>query len=198
MQAAEFGQWIGREPTPVTRGTEYVHADATVERLYLEFGARLIGLARTLTLDVQAGDDLVQDVFTHLLAVCRKRPGYVQEPAWPLLRTMLLRRAAQRRRAVVREVNRLARLRQVPIPSVWDDVDRDLAGALRSLPMRMRTCVVLHYLEDLSTADVAQAMGIERGTVTAQLAVARKQLRRFFDESHTDTSRAKKEAVGHG
>lgn len=50
-------------------------------------------------------------------------------------------------------------------------VDRAvLADALRSLPIRQRTAVVLRYYEDLSEADAARAMGCSIGTVKSTTA----------------------------
>jgi len=45
-----------------------------------------------------------------------------------------------------------------------------LAAALRALPTRQRTAVVLRYYEDLSEADSARAMGCSVGTVKSTTA----------------------------
>jgi RNA polymerase sigma-70 factor, ECF subfamily len=55
--------------------------------------------------------------------------------------------------------------------------DRDLADALAGLPASQRLAVVLHYLLDLSVADVAAELGISEGTVKANLHRARSSLR---------------------
>jgi RNA polymerase sigma factor (sigma-70 family) len=161
-----------------------------VERLYATHAARLVGLARTLTGSLDSGDDLVQDVFVRIFEACKRDPGYVREPAWPLLRVTLVRLAAQRRRSIGRELRRLARVYERPTERTWD-TDVDVMSALLTLPPRMRACVVLRYMEDLPVADVAGVMGTEVGTVAAQIQEARRRLRRrlsFGEASATLTS----------
>ncbi len=82
-----------------------------------------------------------------LLKACRSNPGYVRGEAWPLLRTMLVRLAADRRRTAGRELRRLAGAYERPSPGIWE-TDLEVVEALLSLPPRMRACVVLHYGED--------------------------------------------------
>jgi DNA-directed RNA polymerase specialized sigma24 family protein len=53
-------------------------------------------------------------------------------------------------------------------PEVWD--------ALRSLPRRERTAVALRYVADLSTDQIAEAMGVAPGTVGSTLHAARRHL----------------------
>ena len=60
--------------------------------------------------------------------------------------------------------------------------DIDLLRALRHLPERQRTAVVLHYVADLSHADVAELMGITTGTVAATLHQARARLAELVGE----------------
>jgi RNA polymerase sigma factor (sigma-70 family) len=54
--------------------------------------------------------------------------------------------------------------------------DVDLQRAILQLAPRQRTAVVLHYLADLSTVEVAAAMGVATGTVHATLHQARERL----------------------
>jgi RNA polymerase sigma-70 factor (ECF subfamily) len=56
----------------------------------------------------------------------------------------------------------------LPHPELWAEV--------RSLPERQRIAVVLRYVADLPEAEIAEAMGVARGTVAATLSAARKQL----------------------
>ena len=85
-----------------------------------------------------------------------------------------------RRRAVRRQLEERL-LRRRPLTD-GDDVagpagdDIDLRRALLHLTERQRTAVVLFYIADLSTRDVAAAMGIANGTVAATLHQARQRL----------------------
>jgi RNA polymerase sigma factor (sigma-70 family) len=57
-------------------------------------------------------------------------------------------------------------------------VERDAVwAAVRALPPRQRAVVVLRYYEDLSEADIAEALGCSRGTVKSQAAAALDRLR---------------------
>ncbi|MCW2510357.1 MAG: polymerase, sigma-24 subunit, subfamily, partial [Modestobacter sp.] len=53
-------------------------------------------------------------------------------------------------------------------PTVVPDDDEELRAALRSLPPRMRTAVVLRFYADLSEQQAAVAMGCSPSTVNTQ------------------------------
>jgi RNA polymerase sigma-70 factor (ECF subfamily) len=57
------------------------------------------------------------------------------------------------------------------------DIALDLVAAIAQLPVRSRTAFVLRYVQDLSEAEAAAAMRIERGTVSALAHQAKTQLR---------------------
>ena len=52
--------------------------------------------------------------------------------------------------------------------------------AVRRLPERQRTAVVLHYVADLTEAEVAVVMGISRSTVSSSLTAAKRTLGRML------------------
>ena len=83
-------------------------------------------------------------------------------------------RRRQRRASVERRI--FGRHRAVGVPAAVEEVWEVVA----ELPTRQRTAVVLRYGADLSEADVAEAMGVSRGTVAATLRDARRNLRRLL------------------
>jgi RNA polymerase sigma-70 factor (ECF subfamily) len=64
------------------------------------------------------------------------------------------------------------------------DVDRltDLHRALAIVPVEQRAVVALHYLADLTLADVAATLGIPEGTAKSRLNAALAVLRRELGE----------------
>jgi RNA polymerase sigma-70 factor, ECF subfamily len=60
----------------------------------------------------------------------------------------------------------------------------DLAVLLAELPLRQREALALHYVEGLSVAEVADAMGITEGAVKFHLHQGRERLRPILRESN--------------
>jgi RNA polymerase sigma-70 factor (sigma-E family) len=157
-------------------------------------GPRLLRTAVLLTGDLGRGEDLLQTA----LARAYGRWGTVSRAEDPVayVRKMLvnghlswLRRLSNSEQVV----------EQLPDIGSWDDLQAahaeadELRTALRRLSPRVRTAVVLRYLDDLTEADTARLMGCSVSTVgkhTARgLAVLRTVLDRSPDDS-TDPSRS--------
>jgi RNA polymerase sigma-70 factor (ECF subfamily) len=79
----------------------------------------------------------------------------------------------RRARAGVRALTRHGVASEVPQPSL-DHVA--LVTALRVLPEKQRTAIVLHHLVGLSVEDVAREVGAPTGTVKARLSRGRAAL----------------------
>jgi len=109
-----------------------------------------------------------------------------------LMRTALRWRSVREpepyvRRAMVRlHVNWRTRIRarmaDGPVPDLAapaDDPDTRMVmwQALASLPPRQRTVLVLRYYEDMSEAEIADTLGVSRGTVKSTAARALARLR---------------------
>ena len=58
--------------------------------------------------------------------------------------------------------------------TLWDAVCR--------LPEDYRVATVLYYYEDMTTAEIAKALGVREGTVRSRLARARNRLRTLLEE----------------
>ncbi len=137
-------------------------------------GATLLHAARLLTGDHHRGEDLVQ---TALMKTYRHWDRIVRrgEPTAYVRRVLVTTHASWRRR--------LSTTEQV-VESVPDrpaaahpDGDEELRAALRELPVRMRTAVVLRYFEDLSEQRTADLMGCSPSTVNTQTARGLARLR---------------------
>lgn len=156
-------------------------SDDRLSAIYAREGQRLAGLGRMLTGSVDAGEDMAQEVFMRALRACRRDPEYLQEPAWPWLRTTLVRLVIQRHRTRLRELLRLVKAYEPPAETQWPADTMDVADALRALPPRMRACVVLHHCEDLTAAETADVIGCAPGTVIVHLREGRARLRTWLD-----------------
>ena len=157
-------------------------AAARLEAVYGAEAPRLCGLGRLLTGDPGAGEDLAQEVFAVALRRSCRDPDYLRDPAWPWLRTTLVRLAIRRRRLAADELRRLIRAHVRVDEDVWTRSTLDYCRALATLPPRMRACVALFYGEDLSTETVAQTLGCSPKTVENQLREARARLRPLLVE----------------
>jgi RNA polymerase sigma-70 factor (ECF subfamily) len=69
---------------------------------------------------------------------------------------------------------------EISTPSASEQ-ESDLVAGLARLPGKQRLCAVLFYVDGLSTAEVAQAMGISQGSVSQHLNRARTALRAYLE-----------------
>ena len=140
----------------------------------VKWSPALLRVAFLLTSDRGEAEDLLQ---TALLKTSRHWSRLEdREAAYPYVRRVLVTTHASWRR-------RLSTTEQV-VESVPDrpaaphqDGDEELRAALRELPVRMRTAVVLRYFEDLSEQQTAVLMGCSPSTVNTQTARGLARLR---------------------
>jgi DNA-directed RNA polymerase specialized sigma24 family protein len=67
----------------------------------------------------------------------------------------------------------------------FDVLEGDLPGRLLALPERQRLAVFLRYYGDLSYEQIAEALGVRRGTVAASLHAAHEALRHELEGAET-------------
>lgn len=162
---------------------------AALEELIAAYHPQARALARLLSRDAHAAEDLLQDALVQAL---RRPPDSLTEEAFRAwLRTVMARLAIRRWRRGLREIAVLAHLRErPPDAAALSGLSERLLIALAELSPRQRACVVLRYLEDLREADVAEALGLRLGTVKSHLAQARERLRASLAISTTPVADA--------
>jgi RNA polymerase sigma-70 factor, ECF subfamily len=165
-------------------------------QLYDRFASRIYGLGMFLLHNRADAQDLVQDTFVKLW-----RTGSVFDPVrgsldtWVLLTARSIAIDLLRRRSL--EARKLASERRVSEASEeagpeWHaeigDLVRRAGEAMARLPQRQRSVLELRYLGERSTKEVAELLGIPRGTVKSRAANGIAVLQKAFREGGDDAA----------
>lgn len=148
---------------------EAVDADALVARMFTQEGSSLVRLARFFCDDRNAAEDLVQEAFIRLHRSAGSIRDIERVPAF--LRSIVINLARDHnRRGLMSLRHRNAVDPPTPPPepadrAIADDETVVVLEALRSLPDRQRACLVLHYYEQLSIAEVSDTLQISKNSV---------------------------------
>jgi RNA polymerase sigma factor (sigma-70 family) len=134
--------------------------------------ARVLGVCAALSGDRDAAADATDEAFARAMDRW-DRVGTLDKPgAWVQVVALNYLRRALRRRGRERFLHRgshgLSPELALPNPELW--------VAVRELPERQRLAVVLRYVADRPEAEIAEIMGVTRGTVAATLSAARSRL----------------------
>ena len=159
----------------LTRDDDPVCPELTVASLYLAHRLRLVRLAVLLVDDVETAEDVVQDVFAKLSRSFRlddtdRALAYLQRAVVNGCRSVLRRRRTVRSTVLPHQPSGGGPEAAV----ILAEEHREVLAALHRLPPRQREVLVLRYWSDLSESQIAETLGISRGTVksTASRALA--------------------------
>ncbi len=149
-----------------------------IEALYRDQFARFVRVARAIVGEEQTARDAVQEAFTRAVEKrgSFRRRGPIEAWVW---------------RIVVNEARKRSGGRPLEFPedsASADDrpaVEAEVRMAVTALPERQRLAVFLRYYADLDYAAIAIALGIERGTVSATLNAAHRNLSNKLKEPVT-------------
>jgi RNA polymerase sigma-70 factor (ECF subfamily) len=142
----------------------------------------LRAFAISLTYNVDAADDLVQDTIVRAwAAIDRFEPG-TNLNAWlfTILRNSFFSQFRKARRQVEdADGSYAARLRAPPEQHGKCDV-QDMLGALTKVPVDQREALLLIVAEGLSYEEAAQVCGVATGTIKSRVARARERLAKLL------------------
>jgi RNA polymerase sigma-70 factor, ECF subfamily len=151
---------------------------SALELVFADHYARLVSVLSVAAGDRARAEDAVQDAFAQALIHWDRVGSYEDPVAW--LRRVATNRILNQRRSRRRHDSALARLQPADEPSTAPQAHTaarvDLVAAISRLPVQQRTAVALFYLADLTSEQVAEAMGISDGTVRFHLHEARQAL----------------------
>ncbi len=136
---------------------------------------RLVNAVALASGGYPAAEDAVQEALVRAWIRSERGEHVESLPAWVTAVALNLTRTGWRRSMAERRARR--RLPERSVSAVTASEEHvDVARALETLPRRQREVAVLRYLLEMSTAEVAAALGITEGTVKSSLARARAHL----------------------
>lgn len=159
---------------------------AALGKLAARWEKRLVRHAWRLTGDVEQARDIAQDAWVDIARGIRRLDDCAAFPAFAF--RIITRRAADWVRRSRRMRLGLAAFAAEPNASfaINDAAEAQASSgavnaALAALPAEQRAAIALFYLEDLSVAEIAAALGVPAGTVKTRLMAARDKLRIALD-----------------
>lgn len=144
-----------------------------IEGIYREGYPAFVRVASAITGDRESAVEAVQDGFADALRNAGQWSGRGPLQAW-VWRCVINRARKARRRQRPFELNAV-----VADPS---GDDSDLLTRLAALPERQRLVVFLRYYADLDYREIAEALDVKVGTVSATLHAAHGSLRSALSE----------------
>ncbi len=144
-------------------------------------------LVRRLAAWSPEADDLVQDVLVAALAARRNFRGDAKLETWITRIAVNACRAHARKQSLRKRLFQAWAQRRcgasVPPTSAAADENEQAAlvrKAVAQLPTKSREAIVLCYLQDMTPAEAAAALGVRVGTFEVRLTRAREQLRKIL------------------
>jgi len=139
-----------------------------LEELLRERRPALIGYAALLTGDRGEAEDLVHDAIVRTFGRPRQFPSLNAADAY--VRRAIASGFIDRLRSRKSWLGALGRMAADETSPEDDAASRlDVRAALRTLPRRQRTCVVMRFYDDMTVADIAATLGLSDGAVKRYL-----------------------------
>jgi RNA polymerase sigma-70 factor (ECF subfamily) len=148
---------------------------AVMERPLLYYAASLTG-------SQDSGLDVLQDVWIKVLRGIRKLedPGSLRSWLYAVTHGIAvdrIRRNTSRERA---EQFDLEDFHEAEEPTFADDDAAAIHHALSQISLRHREVLVLHFLEDMSIAEIAEVVGCSEGTVKSRIHYAKRAMKEIL------------------
>lgn len=153
---------------------------ATVEVLFRQSYRSIVQALALAGGDLAAAEDATQEAFAQAWVRWSRISRYDNPGAW--VRRVAINKLRNAHRSRLRGEAAIERMdSETSTASSPSEPESDLVVGLQRLPYKQRLCAVLFYVDGLSTAEVAQAMGISKGSVSQHLNRARTALRAHLE-----------------
>ena len=156
---------------------------ARFERIWRQYQPRIRLLVARLAGNVDAADDLTQEVGIRAFQAFDTFRGSSQPFTWLYRIAINVVNARRRVQTTISlsaaEASRICTSRAVgpEATALAADVRAVVRDALMELPEEQRTCLILQHYEGLKHREIAAILGIPQGTVASRIHTALKRLR---------------------
>ncbi|MGN0278827.1 MAG: RNA polymerase sigma factor [Lachnospiraceae bacterium] len=166
---------------------------ASFDLLYDKYKNVALRTAYLITGNLPDSEDVVQDTFVKVYLHCKEIKNDSGFKAWMM--QILVRTAYKAGKKKGRELpdeevidkadtrTERSSLEQVMVK----EESRMLSEAIRRLPMKQRTVIILFYYQEYSVSEIAHMLSLREGTIKSRLHVARERLRGML-EKDSDTA----------
>ena len=154
------------------------HDSAALAELYRQHYSAIAGYVHRRVSDRDEANGIVSDVFLEMVrGIKRYRHRGIPFRIWlyRLATAQLSRWARRRNRWAMKQLRETDNQTSDELERPLDRETMDVV--LSSLPHRLQTAIVLHYVEGMSVADVARVTGSPAGTVKSRLSEGRSLMR---------------------
>lgn len=163
-------------------------------RLFRMYSGRVLRMAYLISGNYADSEDIVQETFVKCFTYRArlKDPNKFEPWLYQIMTRTAWRVAGKSRREqpseeIGRIQDEMAGEFSSPLENVLSSEEGErLWRAVESLEIRQRTAVVLYYYYQMSTREIAKAMGCLEGTVKSRLFTARRNLRKLLDEGEKE------------
>ncbi len=145
------------------------------ETLYSRYGEMLFRLCFSMLRSRDDAEDAVQDVFVKYFTSPKSFNDAEHEKAWFIKVTSNHCKDVMRKRAVRSAVG-LDEISELEDYGIEKD-GGEVLNSIFALPEKYRAVFVLHYLEEMSVADVANSLGLTQSAVKMRLSRGRELLK---------------------
>ena len=160
--------------------------DQTIERLITQYQTSLLRLCYVQLQDQALAEDAVQETFLKAYKGFDSFRGDSSEKTW-LTRIAVNTCRDFQRGGWFKHTDRRVTPDMLPVGTVQPDTeDLDLSLAVMKLPRKMREAILLYYYQDMSTEEIAEALGIAQSSVSNRLRRGREKLRKLLEGRDQD------------
>ena len=159
--------------------------DQALCRLVEQYQTTLLRMCYLYLQDEEQAKDAVQETFLKAYKSTSMFRGECSEKTW-LMRIAMNTCQDMRRTAWYRYVDRRIAVDALPQTATVEPPEEDvqLTRSVMLLPHKLKEVVLLYYYQDMTTTEIAAALGIAQSTVSMRLKRARSKLRTTLEGGH--------------
>ena len=154
-------------------------------RLVEAYQTSLRRMCYAILRDQQQAEDAVQDTFLKAYQSLEAFRGESSEKTW-LMRIAINTCRDFRRSAWFRYLDRRITPEDLVVATTpQEEESAELTAAIMRLPHKLQEATLLHYYQNMTTREIAEALQIPQSTVSTRLMRARTKLREYLERSES-------------